>query len=50
MQKKKNKQSDKPRKTWVGYYTRKTPTKQEKINKELKKQKPTLLRCGDDFH
>ena len=29
----------KNRKTWVGLYTRKTPTKKEKLVKELKKAK-----------
>ena len=33
------KSEHKNRKTWVGLYSRKTPTKAEKIKKELKKQK-----------
>lgn len=36
------KNARKDRKLWTGLYTRKTPTKQEKINKELKKQKTRL--------
>lgn len=31
------KENRKNRKTWEGYYTRKTPTKKEKIEKSLKK-------------
>ena len=29
----------KNRKLWTGFYTRKTPTKKEKLAKELKKEK-----------
>lgn len=34
-----DKEKRKERKTWVGFYTRKTPTKKEKLTKELKKSK-----------
>jgi hypothetical protein len=33
------KQERKQRPTWGGLYTRKTPTKQEKLDKQLRKQK-----------
>lgn len=33
------KQERKKRQTWNGFYTRKTPTKQEKIEKDRKKHK-----------
>lgn len=34
-----DKEKRKERKTWTGFYTRKTPTKKEKLAKELKKSK-----------
>lgn len=37
LQKNINKQKRKERKTWGGFYTRKTPTKKEKMEKNRKK-------------
>lgn len=37
LQKNINKQKRKERKTWEGLYTRKTPTKKEKMEKDRKK-------------
>ena len=42
LQKNIDKEKRKNRKTWVGYYERKTPTKQEKIKKVEKKYKNHL--------
>ena len=42
LQKNIDKEKRKNRKTWVGYYTRKTPTKTEKIKKFEKKYKKYL--------
>jgi hypothetical protein len=42
LQKNIDKEKRKNRKTWVGYYERKTPTKQEKIKKFEKKYKNHL--------
>lgn len=39
LQKNIEKQKRKERKTWQGFYTRKTPTKKEKLEKERKKHK-----------
>jgi hypothetical protein len=39
LQKNIDKQKRKERKTWQGYYTRKTPTKKEKIERERRKHK-----------
>ena len=42
LQKNIDKEERKKRKTWQGYYTRKTPTKREKEEKILKKFSKTL--------
>ena len=42
LQKNIDKQERKNRKTWCGLYTRKTPTKKEKVEKTLKKHRKPL--------
>ena len=42
LQKNIDRQKRKQRKTWQGLYTRKTPTKKEKIEKSLKKYRKPL--------
>jgi hypothetical protein len=42
LQKNIDKEKRKARETWGGYYTRKTPTKKQKIEKNRKKYKKTL--------
>jgi hypothetical protein len=42
LQKNIDKENRKQRKTWVGYYERKTPTKKERIKKSEKKHKKDL--------
>ena len=42
LQKNIDKQERKHRKTWGGLYTRKTPTKKEKVEKTLKKYRKPL--------
>ena len=42
LQKNIDKEKRKERKTWQGFYTRKTPTKKEKIEKSRKKYKKGL--------
>jgi hypothetical protein len=42
LQKNIDKEKRKDRKTWVGYYERKTPTKKEKMKKNEKKYKKYL--------
>lgn len=42
LQKNIDREKRKERETWTGYYARKTPTKQEKLEKNRKKYKKTL--------
>ena len=42
------KQERKQRATWVGYYTRKTPTKAQKEEKRIRKEKQKLRQKGDE--
>lgn len=42
LQKNIDKEKRKERKLWTGYYTRKTPTKKEKLEKNSKKYKKPL--------
>lgn len=46
LQKNIDKQARKERKTWSGYYTRKTPTKQELIKRKEKKYKNKADTCS----
>ena len=45
LQKNIEKEEHKNRKTWQGYYTRKTPTKKEKEEKNRKKYKKGIDKC-----
>lgn len=47
LQKNIDKQKRKQRQTWVGYYNRLTPTKKQKQEKLIKKEKQKL-RCNHD--